>query len=129
MENKDMKIKDKFPINLSSRSEEKRIKFTKWLNAQSNAQNSFLALVEHMVDRFGFADVTEHEIAKKLFTEKLEFENTPVQPIKVIRPQSSVENNSAVETSLNEDPAVINESYEDLEPESDVQRNFNPDNF
>lgn len=69
------KIRKTFPINLSSRSEEKQLKFTDWINAQSNAQNSILSLIEHSIDRFGYVDVTDHDVAKKLYTEILTFNN------------------------------------------------------
>lgn len=69
--NEEMKIKEQFLINIKSRNDEKKYKFTKWLNAQSNPQNSFLSLIEHCIDRFGYEDVTDHEIAKKLHTEIL----------------------------------------------------------
>lgn len=67
--NVELKIKDKFLINIQSRPDEKKEKFTKWLSAQNNPQNSFLSLVEHCIDRFGYADIMEHEISKKLHTE------------------------------------------------------------
>ncbi|WP_368298890.1 hypothetical protein [Cytobacillus firmus] len=69
--NEELKIKEQFLINIKSRNDEKKYKFTKWLNAQSNPQNSFLSLIEHCIDRFGYEDVTDHEIAKKLHTEIL----------------------------------------------------------
>jgi hypothetical protein len=71
--NEELKIKEQFLINIKSRNDEKKYKFTKWLNAQSNPQNSFLSLIEHCIDRFGYEDVTDHEIAKKLHTEILYF--------------------------------------------------------
>lgn len=69
----ELKIKEQFLINIKSRNDEKKLKFTQWLNAQSNPQNSFLSLIEHCIDRFGYVDVTDHEIAKKLHTEILYF--------------------------------------------------------
>ncbi|MGM0941303.1 MAG: hypothetical protein ACQEWU_10120 [Bacillota bacterium] len=70
-----LKIKSKFLINIDSRTEEKKKKFTEWLAVQRNPQNSFLSLIEHCIDRFGYEDVTDHEIAKKLHTEILYFNN------------------------------------------------------
>lgn len=67
------KIREQLLINIKSRSDEKKIKFTKWCNAQSNVQNSILSLIEHSIDRFGYADITDHEIAKKLYMEILYF--------------------------------------------------------
>lgn len=74
----ELKIKEQFLINIKSRNDEKKLKFTKWLNAQSNPQNSFLSLIEHCIDRFGYEDVTDHEIAKRLHTEILYFNNSDI---------------------------------------------------
>lgn len=71
----DLKIKNSFLINLNSRSEEKKTKFTRWINAQSNAQSSILSVIEHMIDRFGYEDVMDHEVARKLYMEQLHFSN------------------------------------------------------
>lgn len=76
-----IKIKNQFLINLGSRPDDKKVKFTKWINAQSNAQNSFLALIEHMIDRFGYEDITDHEVSRKLFSERLHFNNTENIPV------------------------------------------------
>ncbi|MGG3641472.1 hypothetical protein ABES38_08840 [Bacillus gobiensis] len=77
--NEELKLKGKFLINIESRTDEKKRKFTRWLQAQSNPQNSFLSLIEHCIDRFGYVDVTDHEIAKKLYTELLYFNNESIQ--------------------------------------------------
>lgn len=39
----------------------------KWVNAQSNVQNSITSLVRHMIEQFGYRDVTAHDIQKALF--------------------------------------------------------------
>lgn len=38
-----------------------------WVNAQSNVQNSITSLVRHMIEQFGYRDVTAHDIQKALF--------------------------------------------------------------
>ncbi len=134
MESNDFKIKDRFPINLSSRSEEKRIKFTKWLNAQSNAQNSFLALVEHMVDRFGYTDITDYEVAKKLFTEKLEFDQARDYAIKNDQQPTAV-NHSNERVPEESTFSTTETAARYVEPEKETENNnddtikFNADNY
>ncbi|MEV2909468.1 hypothetical protein ABNF65_12665 [Paenibacillus larvae] len=39
----------------------------KWVNAQSNVQNSITSLVRHMIEQFGYRDITAHDIQKSLF--------------------------------------------------------------
>ncbi|WP_121606015.1 hypothetical protein [Virgibacillus sp. Bac332] len=70
-----VKVKSRYLINIDSRADEQKRKFTKWIAAQRNPQNSFLSLIEHCIDRFGYEDVTDHNIAKKLHTEILYFNN------------------------------------------------------
>ncbi|WP_336765672.1 hypothetical protein [Paenibacillus sp. USHLN196] len=38
-----------------------------WVNAQSNVQNSITNLVRHMIEQFGYRDVTAYDIQKTLF--------------------------------------------------------------
>lgn len=96
--NEELKLKGKFLINIESRTEEKKLKFTKWLNAQSNPQNSFLSLIEHCIDRFGYVDVTDHEIAKKLHTEILYFNNNEMTQtnVEVDEPTNFQANNELI---------------------------------
>jgi hypothetical protein len=71
--NEDNDLKEKALLNYAARPHETKVKFSEWCNAQHNLQNSFLSLVEHMIDRFGYVDVCDHDIAKKLHTEILYF--------------------------------------------------------
>ena len=77
---KELKIKESFLLKISSRNDAQKIKFTKWINAQSNPQSSFLSLINHMIDRFGYEDVTDHEIAKKLYSEMLHYSEHDESP-------------------------------------------------
>lgn len=70
------KIRESFLIKLQAKSPETKKKFSKWLDAQSNGQNSLLSLIEHSIDRFGFADIMDHEISKKMYTENLYYNNS-----------------------------------------------------
>ncbi|MEK6189799.1 MAG: hypothetical protein N2A99_02280 [Carnobacterium alterfunditum] len=75
-----LKLKNTFLIKITNRSDEKKMKFTKWVNAQNNAQNSFMTLIEHMIDRYGYEDITDHEIARKLYKEQLHFNGEEIVP-------------------------------------------------
>lgn len=112
--NGELKVRGKFLINIESRSEEKRIKFTKWINAQNNPQSSFLSLIEHCIDRFGYADVMEHEVAKKLHTELLYFgeqDYTQLNIKNLEREDTSSTRNSQVENiNTNQDNTKSNSS-------------------
>ena len=65
------KIRESFLIKPGNRSQETKEKFSNWIEAQSNAQNSILALISHVVDRFGYVDIMDHEIAKKMYADIL----------------------------------------------------------
>lgn len=110
--NEDGKLKETFLINFKSRNDEKKLKFTKWLAAQSNPQSSFLSLIEHCIDRFGYEDVTDHEIAKKLHTEILYFNNQhlsdkPEKKEQAIILQSESEDIQIAEDELGNDEVLI----------------------
>lgn len=96
---KEKKIRDKFLINLSSRNPESIAKFSNWLDVQTNPQSSFLAMIEHSIDRFGYVDVMDHEVSKKMHTEYLYFNNDNVMTNNIQKSEMSeltveVENNS-----------------------------------
>ncbi|MED4057217.1 hypothetical protein ACQRXC_28890 (plasmid) [Niallia taxi] len=104
--NEEIKLKETFLINIKSRNDEKKLKFSKWLQAQSNPQNSFLSLIEHCIDRFGYEDVTDHEIAKKLHTEILYFNNQKISEVtekseQVIKSQNETKTNHIEEELKN----------------------------
>lgn len=43
----------------------------KWVNAQGNIQNSITSLVRHMIEQFGYRDITSHDIQKTLFQKSI----------------------------------------------------------
>lgn len=97
------KIREKFLINLSSRNPDSIAKFSKWLDSQTNPQSSFLALIEHSIDRFGYADVMDHEIAKKMHTEYLYFNNDNITPPNTIEKTNIVDPLDNDATNTNKD--------------------------
>lgn len=111
LNNEESKLKETFLINFKSRNDEKKLKFTKWLAAQSNPQSSFLSLIEHCIDRFGYQDVTDHEIAKKLHTEILYYNNQHISEIpekkeQVVIQKSESENIHIVEDEIENDSLI-----------------------
>jgi hypothetical protein len=127
----EMKIKDKFLINIASRTDEKKIKFTKWLNAQTNPQNSFLSIIEHCIDRFGYEDVTDHDIAKRLHTEILYFNHNEVATAKpkMIENQNFQVNKDVAEDKIEVKKEQVNkvneEPQENPEKENDIVADLN----
>ncbi|MGP3788236.1 hypothetical protein [Paenibacillus sp. 1A_MP2] len=39
----------------------------KWVNGQSNVQNSLTSIVRHLIEQFGYQDVTSYDVQKVLF--------------------------------------------------------------
>lgn len=80
-------IRETFLLNFKNRKLEQKQLVNDWINAQDNVTASVLSLIQHSVDRFGFVDVLDHEISKRLFAEtlmykgdiKVESENKEVQ--------------------------------------------------
>ncbi|KGX85202.1 hypothetical protein [Pontibacillus litoralis] len=114
------KLREKFLMNISSKSEVKKEKFTRWIDAQSNAQNSIFSLIEHSIDRYGYEDITDHEIAKKLHTEMLYYNNNlikqneeKIQTTKLNETQSKTENKSIGSEHKRDEP-ITNDIKADL---------------
>lgn len=61
-------------------SDNERKKINAWLDQQANNQKSITNVVLHAIDRFGNADIMDHDIQKLLFRETLQpQENSPVK--------------------------------------------------
>ncbi|MCM3113595.1 hypothetical protein [Lederbergia lenta] len=117
----ELKIKSKFLINIESRTDEKKLKFTQWLSAQSNPQNSFLSLIEHCIDRFGYEDVTDHEIAKRLHTEILYFNNIEgVQLSETVGKTPYIQNNNRA-SEISKKEKTINVRKKVVEEDNDYE--------
>ncbi|MFE5473877.1 hypothetical protein [Bacillus safensis] len=69
------KIKNTIYINITKKSETKKQKIAKWCENQPNLTNSVLSLIEHAIDRFGYEDVTDHDVERKLYIERLHFDS------------------------------------------------------
>ncbi|MGG1021104.1 hypothetical protein G3M81_23070 [Bacillus paralicheniformis] len=71
---KEIKNQNTIYLNIKHKKEEQKEKIAKWCENQSNKTNSILSLIEHAIDRFGNEDVMNHEIARKLYMERLYFD-------------------------------------------------------
>ncbi|QNR70536.1 hypothetical protein IAQ67_29400 (plasmid) [Paenibacillus peoriae] len=80
-----------------------------WVNAQSNVQNSITSLVRHMIEQFGYRDVTQHDIQKSLFQKPIADELRSIL--------SGLKNAPISVAEVGEAPTANNES----EPDTDIQ--------
>lgn len=120
---KEKKVRESYLIKPGSRSEETKQKFSAWIDAQSNAQNSILSLILHSIDRFGYEDVMEHDIARKMYLERLHFEGENViMPSGKITPEEVSVQNDIVE----EQAATVETSIE--KPTASSTENSKPNN-
>ncbi|MEK4108621.1 hypothetical protein NST28_31585 [Paenibacillus sp. FSL R10-2791] len=104
----------------------------KWVNAQGNIQISLTTLVRHMIDRFGYRDITDIDIQKTMFLEPYskDFENI-IAVMDELKNKLSISNSS---TELSVDPEISDEKNQDtssavtsIEAKKDV--NSEKDNF
>ncbi|EJQ01739.1 hypothetical protein [Bacillus cereus] len=67
------------------KDEEARNKINKWCDQQEKIQVSLTSLVLHMIDRYGYRNITDHEIQKLLHQEfsltGISKEETPFEPM------------------------------------------------
>jgi len=124
---KDFKLKPRQTVNIESRSEETIARFSKWVHNQSNVSSSILSLVEHCIDRFGYVDVLEYEIAKKLYTEQLYFSDESSTYQKNIPVKNEIEE-SVIEPNSSEIKKVETESITEEKNEKNIG-NTNKESF
>ncbi|MEK3868310.1 MULTISPECIES: hypothetical protein [Paenibacillus] len=104
----------------------------KWVNAQGNIQISLTTLVRHMIDRFGYRDITDIDIQKTMFLEPYskDFQNI-IAVMDDLKNKLSISNSS---TELSVDAEISDEKNQDtssavtsIEAKKDV--NSEKDNF
>ena len=66
------KVRKSILIKLDNRTEATQQRISNWLDQQGNATASVLSIIEHMIERFGYVDMMDHEISKILFSELLD---------------------------------------------------------
>lgn len=52
---------------VSENDHPRAVEINKWLNAQNNIQISLNNIVLHLIEKFGYKDVTDYEVQKALF--------------------------------------------------------------
>ncbi|WP_068505940.1 hypothetical protein [Paenibacillus kribbensis] len=74
-----------------------------WVNAQSNVQNSLTSLVRHMIEQFGYRDITDQDIQKSLYQKPI------IDELRSLLPELKL-----ALAGVNAEPPVINET--DVDP-------------
>lgn len=70
-----LEIKKQILIKLDKKEKAVQQRISRWLSAQTNYSLSIITLIENMIDRFGYSDITNHEVLKKLYTERMYYQN------------------------------------------------------
>ncbi|MEK5105006.1 hypothetical protein MKX83_23995 [Cytobacillus sp. FSL M8-0252] len=118
------KIKETLYINFKNNKDEKKEKISEWINNQDNYTKSILSLIEHVIDRFGYVDVTDHKIAGKLHTEKLYFEGKDIVPN--IQEKAIISDNKPIPKELSEGKKEVLNPHEN-NPNTNKKENKSPD--
>ena len=118
------KDKDRTQVSwkLDKLTENECAKINQWLNAQSNIQKSLAETVLHNIDRFGFTDITSHDVQRILYMDS-SFKEGSIQnafeaPVMTLptetKTQEPVVNQNASERSLEAlKPEVQEETIEE----------------
>ncbi|NUU79750.1 hypothetical protein [Paenibacillus xylanilyticus] len=97
-----------------------------WVNAQSNVQNSITSLVRHMIEQFGYRDVTAHDIQKALFQKPIADElRSILSGLKTVHPTSIPTSETA--SANNEPEDVAEHSTENEISKTETHKNSNDD--
>jgi len=107
------KIKKQLPVvKLDKRSQQTQERISKWVEAQSNYSSSIITIIEYMINRFGYVDVTDFDIIKTLSNEK-NFAETDEKLDYIIR--------NIVQSSFDKD-GNMNVSVKGSKTESNLQK-------
>lgn len=96
-----------------------------WVNAQSNVQNSITSLVRHMIEQFGYRDITQHDIQRVLFQKPVVDELRSILSELKSSPVSVVPTSKSPSTDVPEEVAENSTVYEN--PSSDKRKISNDD--
>lgn len=126
--NDEDKIRETFLIKIKHRKMDQKVKINEWVKAQSNFQASMVSLIEHMIDRFGNEDITDHLIAKKLHTEMLYFNNNVL-----LNNHNEINVGDSLKTESNEVQEESEDSQNRAKIDTDIQTNkqagFDPEAY
>ncbi|MEK5081050.1 hypothetical protein MKX73_19175 [Solibacillus sp. FSL W7-1436] len=104
------KPKNGISLRIDNQPLERQERLNEWLNAQSNNTQSIFNLIDHMIDRFGYTDVTSHEINKKLYLERITYEQTGIPIAPTAQPQTTTHAHTPVEDAAQSVPEVSEEA-------------------
>lgn len=66
------KLRNSFIVKIGIRNKATKERINKWLDAQENYTASVILVIEHMIEQFGYVDVTDYETAKKLYKRNIQ---------------------------------------------------------
>lgn len=101
-------------------------KLNKWLDQQKHIQQSIATLVLHAVDKYGYVNMTDYQMQKKLISETAYINQPPEVP------ETEKEANEAVEQSGKTSRPEKKEENEDAKRDKskeDKWKNVNPENL
>jgi hypothetical protein len=92
----ELNLKAKMIINYENKSDELKDKILRWRRNQSNLTGNVLSLIEHAINTFGFVDLLDHEIQRRLYQGLLfsEGEKVRVENPQTFAQTNTIENNS-----------------------------------
>lgn len=100
------------------KDEEARSKINKWCDQQEKIQVSLTSLVLHMIDRFGYKNITDHDIQKLLHQEfpltNITKEESISEPIEKI--EETPDNISKQTNNITTSPKTIEEEKKNSVP-------------
>ncbi|WP_348622633.1 hypothetical protein [Paenibacillus polymyxa] len=107
-----------------------RESLNKWIDAQSNIQNSLTMLARYMIDQFGYNDILDYDTQKALF--QVMNQNKPTEDRKILDHQPTAsfsDSNPPLEgnTDIIEEEAVLETSSKSKN--DDLYIGINPNNF
>ncbi|WP_337035802.1 hypothetical protein [Paenibacillus illinoisensis] len=111
-------------------------KVNRWIDEQSNIQLSLASIVLHMVDRFGYRDITEHDIQKILYQEPLltgiqsvPLASTLTAVSAIPETQPAVTIDAKIATTNTQESNIPEEKKVDDEEDDPLLQQINPKSF
>ncbi|SEP33466.1 hypothetical protein [Paenibacillus sp. OK076] len=110
-------------------------KINRWIDEQSNIQLSLASLVLHMIDRFGYRNITDHDIQKILYQEPLlnGMQSLPLSQLPAINaipdPQPAVMTAEKIATAATTPLQESNTPEEEKDEDDPLLQQINPKSF
>ncbi|MCM3227565.1 hypothetical protein [Terribacillus saccharophilus] len=120
-------IKSTFLFNYTKRPPEQKERINAWFDAQYNKVSSIISLIDHCIERFGYEDVTSHEIQQRLFKERLYFDDENQEMVLV--PVDAVKDgNSQQRSHIQQQPSTNRQSEPQQQIHEENQIDSSSDN-